>query len=164
MFRAGAAPRLFSGRAVLSALRPLFDDLPRLLPFIERGYAMLTPNRRLARAIRSAYDEHQAANGSRAWATPVIMPLGQWLEECWSEEVMRGALEARQILDVPRQRRLWRQIIESDDRSFSLLGPAPAAQRCQQARAALKLWQVPLSDSAVAQEFSFSEDSAAFHR
>jgi len=125
---------------------------------------MLTPNRRLARAIRSAYDEHQAANGSRAWATPVIMPLGQWLEECWSEEVMRGALEARQILDVPRQRRLWRQIIESDDRSFSLLGPAPAAQRCQQARAALKLWQVPLSDSAVAQEFSFSEDSAAFHR
>lgn len=100
--------------------------------------------------------------GLTAWETPAIMPVEQWCADRWQRGVTRGQFAPREVIDVPRQRRLWRQIIEEHQQGFSLLGSAKAAQRCQQARAQLLMWQIDWTSSAAQQEFSFAEDSAMF--
>ena len=125
---------------------------------------MLTPNRRLGRAVTAAFDARQAATGTGAWLTPRILPVEQWYRDLWRTAVLRGLLPASQLFDTAGQRQLWRRIIEEDDREFSLLGPGQTAQQCQQARATLRLWQVDWTHPDVAREFAFAEDSAAFLR
>ena len=145
-------------------MRQLFADLALLQPLWQRGYTVLTPNRRLARAVLAAANAERTEAGSRAWATPSVMPFQQWLVEQWQTAVMSGALPPRRILEVPQQRRLWREIIEAEEGGFTLVSPASAALRCQQARRDLLLWQVDYRARATRQEFSFTADSEAFLR
>lgn len=149
------------------ARRPLFSQLSSLLPLLESGYTVLTPNRRLSRAVIDAYDEHMRARGNAAWLAPAVLPLNEWCTDRWGRAVMRGNLAPRELLDVPRQRRLWRDIIaesEEQDGAFSLLSQREAAENSQKARTNLCLWRVDWSDPNTAQEFGFAEDSAAFLR
>src|SRR5690606_20593070 len=50
------------------------------------GAEVVTANKRLARALRQAFDEQQLARGLRSWHTPRIIPWSAWpgslLERC----------------------------------------------------------------------------------
>lgn len=126
-----------------ASFRPLFRRIDEIAPLIDRGFAVLTPNRRLARAIRAADGERRAATGLTAWAAPQISPERQFWSEVWRRGVTCGRLPAQRILDVPAQRLLWQDVIERDgDSGFSLLNPQQASSLCQEAFDNLLFWQL----------------------
>ena len=45
---------------------------------------ILTPNRRLAATLQRQHNAEQIrADNSVSWATPTILPLQTWLQQCW---------------------------------------------------------------------------------
>lgn len=132
------------------------------MPWLDQGYTVLTPTRRLSRAVIAAYDRQRAEAGESAWASPAVLPVDQWFENRWSAAVMAAKLPALQLLDVSRCCRLWQDIIESESSGFTLLGPGAAARRAQQARSTLRLWHPAGIPAELEQAFSFGEDTAAF--
>ena len=146
-------------------LRPLFGGAGELAPLIDDGYAVLTPNRRLSRAVRDADNRRRAAGPQGAWPSATIMPLRQFWTEQWRRAVTRELLPARPVLDALRQRLLWQRIIEEDrEAGFSLLSSARAAQLCQSAWEQLDLWQVDPGAARWRSWFGLDEDSRSFLR
>ncbi len=144
-------------------LRPLFQLSTPLAEAIDAGAAVLTPNRRLSRAVRAADQQRRMAQGKAAWVNPSIMPLRQYWQDRWQQAVTRGLISPQPLLDASAQRLLWRQIIENDDQAgFSLLSPGQAALLCQEAFELLGLWRLDLRASALRQEFDFHEDTRRF--
>ena len=71
--------------------RRLYDISP-LVPLVESGFVLLTPNYRLARRIKSEWDAHQARSGARVWAPAPVQPLSSWLQQQWQRAVSLGLL------------------------------------------------------------------------
>jgi len=146
-------------------LRPLFRRLPELEALIDAGFAVLTPNRRLSRAIRQADDARREALGNRAWVTPIMVPERQFWIDRWHEEVLAGLFAPRRVLDVPAQRLLWQRVIERNDGGrFSLLSARRAAALCQAAQERLLLWQIDVDDPRWRSWFTGDDDPAIFRR
>ena len=92
----GASLRLAARRFDL-AMR---NALPE--PFAEHalaaGATVVTPNRRLARALVALYDRGQRGAGRMAWAAARVLPWDAWLPALWGEALAAGV--------VPHERRL----------------------------------------------------------
>ncbi len=143
-------------------LGPLFELDEDLALRLEAGADLLTPNRRLSRAVRDALAQWRRARRDTAWVRGDIMPHRQYWLDLWNRRVTRGQLVPRRVMSAPMQRLLWQQIIEADPRGFSLLNTSRAAALCQEAHERLELWCLDPEDSALAQSFSFGADSEAF--
>lgn len=147
------------------SLRPLFAGIDGIAGLLESGVAVLTPNRRLSRAVREAQQQYRLAKGEHVWPSSTILPFRQFWIERWRHAVTRGLLEPKVLVDAAAQRLIWRKIIDADGAvPFSLLSPARAATLAQEASETLALWRINLDDKAVRQAFSFDEDSRAFLR
>ncbi len=148
------------------SLKPLFASIAGIAPLLAAGTAVLTPNRRLSRAVREAEHLYRQSQGEQTWTSSSIMPLRQFWLERWQRAVTRGLLPASTLLDIGAQRILWRRIVENEG-GFSLLSPGRAAALCQEASERLALWQIDLDDdrhAALRQSFSFDDDARAFLR
>ncbi|WOJ95866.1 PD-(D/E)XK nuclease family protein [Congregibacter brevis] len=147
------------------SLRPLFTHIDSIADLLAEGTAILTPNRRLSRAVREAETQYRLANGVQVWTSSTILPLRQYWIERWRIAVTRGLIPPANVVDTTAQRLIWRRVIDADSQgSFSLLSPARAATLCQEASERLALWRINLDDPATRQSFSFDEDSRAFLR
>lgn len=144
------------------SLRPLFTDIERLAPHLEAGAVILTPNRRLARAVLAAEGSWRSARGETAWQSSRVLPLAQYWTQCWNDAQIQGALEPGVLIDSYAQCQLWERIIEENSEHFSLLNPAQTAKLCQRAYEALTLWQLNRQDPATRQAFELGEDSQSF--
>ena len=114
---------------------------------------MLTPNRRLARALRLEVAERRQAAGMTVWETPGVLTLGAWLRRAWGTPTA----EARPALLAPTQAAaLWERVVEAD--GTGLLLPAGAAASAAEAWALLHGWRLDLGHPA----FADAEDSRAF--
>jgi ATP-dependent helicase/nuclease subunit B len=145
-------------------LSPLFTQIEQLQPYLDQGAAVLTPNRRLTRAVREAEHRYRARDGKGAWDSTTITPLRQYWLDIWQRGVTRGLLRPRKLLDVSSQRLLWRRVIADDSQGFSLLSEPRAAALCQEAAERLALWCLDPHTPALGQLFGFDEDGAAFLR
>ncbi len=113
----------------------------------------MTPNRRLARALRLEVAERRIGAGDSVWETPRVLTLGAWLRRVWSEPTA----EPRPALLSPTQARaIWEQVVDSD--AAGLLLPAGAASTAAEAWALLHGWQLDLGHPA----FGDAADSRAF--
>lgn len=142
-------------------------QLDHVIPLIDTGYVLLTPNARLARRIKAEWDQRQLGAGRLGWARLPVFPLESWLLRQWQLAVTQNRLESRVILDPPRQQELWLKVIADDadaNPNYSLLQPAAAAQLAGTAREDLLRWQVDLHSPANASEFSLDPDCATFLR
>ncbi|WP_439107569.1 PD-(D/E)XK nuclease family protein [Congregibacter sp.] len=147
------------------SLRPLFADIESIAGFLADGTAVLTPNRRLSRAVRDAEQQYRRAHGEKVWNSSTVLPLRQYWIERWRHAVTRGFLPPATLVDVTAQRLIWRRIIDADtELPFSLLSTGRAAMLSQEASERLALWRIRLEDPAIRQAFSFDEDSRAFLR
>jgi probable DNA repair protein len=148
-------------------LRPLFSSIDGIAAELAAGTAVLTPNRRLSRAVREAEHRYRQTQGEQSWTSSTVMPLRQFWIERWQQAITRGLLPPASLLDISAQRLLWRRIIENEG-GFSLLSPGRAAVLCQEAAERLALWQLDLDgdgiEGAIRQSFSFDEDARAFLR
>ena len=146
--------------------RTLYDINP-LLPLVNAGFVLLTPNLRLARRIKSEWDKRMAASGAGAWEPIPVLPLESWLQQQWQQAVNEGQTPALVNVGPAQTLELWQQVIAADERasgSYSLLRPAAAGELAAQARETLLRWQVDTSSQAVRQSFRLDEDCATFLR
>lgn len=151
-----------SSNASLSPLRPLFSDIASIEPALASGSAVLTPNRRLSRAVRAAEHRWRQEKGSIAWPSSTIMPIAQYWTERWRYAVTRGVLRPACIIEDAAQRVMWETVVEEESTGFSLLSPSRAAAFCQQALRTLLLWDVDIDSASARQAFDFDDDGRAF--
>lgn len=108
-------------------------DLPLFLPLLESGACIVTPGKRLARAITESWVRH-CESSSPVVATPSVTTVDSWLEQAWSRAVEAGRLPPSRLLTPQQDLAVWQQLIRSDleeRMGFSLTHPRAAAQRAQ---------------------------------
>ena len=86
--------------------RQLFD-VSTITPYLEQGFTVLTPNRRLARRISAEWHRLQSAAGHVAWLSPDVHPLDSWLSARYEQAVLDGQCEALALLSAAQQEELW---------------------------------------------------------
>jgi probable DNA repair protein len=96
-----------------------------------RGATVLTPNRRLARALKREFDQAQVDAGKTVWASADVLPWDAWLLRSLQEAECDG-----QVLSPLQDLVLWRQVIAQSPLGALLLSDA-AARSAQQAWQAL---------------------------
>ncbi len=125
-------------------LNPLFD-IAALQQNIAAGHLILTPNHRLARAIRSAWGEYcTTQQGQQRWPQPHIYAFESWLDECWQqlldqcyEPALTGAVLSDQGATL-----LWRTAIENDQDAPADLDPSNFVRIAQQTWRDLQRWSI----------------------
>lgn len=117
------------------------------LPVLERGYPVLTPNLRLARALR-VDASHHLHRGQNVVVAPSVYALGAWIEMHWRGQVEAGVFAPARVLTAAEAEEIWLEIIEADladHRDFTLLQPRVAAKSAQYCRDALVQHRAPLT-------------------
>ena len=142
-------------------------DLEPLLPQVEAGYTLLTPNYRLARRIKAAWDQLQLDSGAVAWAPLSVYPMESWLLQRWQDAVRWGLTADCVTLAEGPALELWQQAIEEEQRAagqYSLLQTGAAASLANQARNTLLRWQVDVTQARFRSLFELDEDCASWLR
>jgi probable DNA repair protein len=144
-----------------------FYDIAPLVPLIEEGRTLLTPNNRLALRLKEEWNWYQSRLGKKVWATLPVAALESWLTEQWRSAVACGLLESRQRLSRAQELQLWRKVIgqcQQDAASRPIINLAGAAELACKARNALIDAQVSLEHGATRRHFEQDTDCAAFLR
>jgi len=135
----------------------LFDIDP-LFESIKKNTLLLTPNRRLAAHMQTAYAEACSRHGLQVWEQPLIFPIDDWIQHCWQRLINANSPLTRNKtrLQPLQETLLWEGIIRDDEKSL-LLKPFATAKQAQSAWRTLHLWQCELSN-----EFYFHPDCNRF--
>lgn len=99
---------------------------------------VITANQRLARQVRSHYEQSQQ---TCTYESLDVLPLTQWLERSW-----RSLNPTELLLTTAQQSRCWQQVIEADDKYQQWLLPTNTAKLAEQAWTYTELWQIPISE------------------
>jgi len=118
---------------------------------------VLTPNKRLARALTSEFDAFQARKGLSAWEAPDILPFSAFVARLWEDALYspmaQTSGEKLPLLLTPAQeQRLWEEILAGSD----LFAVPQAAAQCREAWELIHAWRIGPGES--------SEDALAFAR
>jgi probable DNA repair protein len=132
---------------------------PDLAAALDAGATILTPNRRIAHAIRRAFDAGRSAAGQTLWTPPAILPLDAWLADQWQRLIVAGH-EDRVLLNPVQQAALWREIVVADNETPRLRSADALADLASRAWTLLCLHQ----GRERLREFSLSTDARAFER
>ncbi|MFV0275976.1 MAG: hypothetical protein ACK5HY_02180, partial [Parahaliea sp.] len=140
--------------------------LEPLMPWIDQGYILLTPNLRLARRIKSEWDEFRISCGDRVWQPLAVHPLEHWLRAQWQRRCVCAPALRRVVLEAGQALALWRRVIEADRQRehYPLLQVAAAASQARQARDNLLRWRIDPCEPALAPSFTADTDCATYLR
>ncbi|TGD75330.1 hypothetical protein E4634_04890 [Mangrovimicrobium sediminis] len=138
-----------------------------LASYLEQGTLLLTPNQRLARSVKSAWDRRQADAGLSVWQPAPVRPLDSWLQQCWQVAVSEGRCSPRICLSALQERELWSAVIArdaSDNAAYNLLQPGSAVDLASAARDALLQARLDAHAPGLRSEFALDADCATFLR
>ncbi|KIO50171.1 PD-(D/E)XK nuclease family protein [Nitrosospira sp. NpAV] len=138
---------------------PLSNIFADLAVGLKAGLTVITPNRRLAIALKREFDECQAARGIAAWHAADILPFSTFIERLYEEAFYSGQAPELPVLLTPAQEQiLWEDAIRRSDTGGDLLAIGAAARLAREAWQLANAWQlVPLLKN-----FSLNEDCKAF--
>ncbi|HET6319599.1 MAG TPA: hypothetical protein VFG86_24335, partial [Chloroflexota bacterium] len=112
----------------------LFD---RLAEGHAAGITVVTPNRRLALALRTEFDAFQTARGLAVWEEADILPLDAFVVRCYEDALYADGGGALPLLLSPAQaRELWVEAIEASEWAGGLQDVPGTADR------AIKAWEL----------------------
>lgn len=118
-------------------------DRPAVLAACLRGATVLTPNRRLARALKQEFDRAQAAAGRTVWPSADVLPMEIWLarslQEADSAGEGGGGGTPAVLLSALQDLVLWREVIANSALGALLLSDT-AARTAQQAWQAVQAY------------------------
>ena len=135
----------------------------RLATGLQAGATVVTPNRRLALALKQQFDAMQAAQGLAAWDAADILPLTTFVERAY-EDALYSAQVAAQVAGLPllltpaQEQVLWEGIIRSAEAGAALLALPEAARLAREAWQLLQAWRL----APKLRNFPLNEDGAAF--
>ena len=125
---------------------------------LEAGAALITNNRRLARAFSGDYHAAQRARGRTVWRRPDILPLDAFLDRAWHKWVWHGAGDAPvALLDSWQEHLVWEQIIRTSPTGDSLLQIGETAGAAAGAWRLIHAYRLPVDG-----RFDATGDWAAF--
>ncbi len=141
------------------------DWLPRPLGrALAEGAVALTPNERLARGLRRAFDRLQILSGATAWETPRVSSWQGWLRSQWEAAVVGGAMRRPpMLLSAWQAAAVWREAVVRSAAPAGLLHPRQAANLAQQAWDLFHEWRARDSETIAGFPASaLSDDAAVF--
>ncbi len=126
---------------------PKADDIPlriaKLLDGDAEQTSVVTPNRRLASALKREYDMAQKQLGKRVWATLDILPLPTFLERVYRAlSLTDGGAGLPQLIDASHSQLLWEQVIRKSAVSEHLLMVSATAGQALAAWQLAHAWQL----------------------
>jgi ATP-dependent helicase/nuclease subunit B len=77
------------------------------------GAIVLTPNERMAHALRHAFDETMRASGTPRWTPPEILGLDSWMTQLWHRMTVSGVVSSM-LLNRTQELSVWRRILAAD--------------------------------------------------
>jgi probable DNA repair protein len=124
------------------------------------GILFVTPNKRLARALRVRHDSAQVAAGAVAWPAARALPWSAWLIALWQDALAEGALTAPRALLAPGAAAfLWDRIVAA---SGNLLDARGAAVAAADAWTTFHAWREPHETFDAWRHAGISDDVALF--
>ena len=103
------------------------------------GTTVVTPNRRLARALVTLYDRSQRTEGRGAWTAARALPWDAWISTLWLEALAAGAVPEGASLRTSLQAgHAWNRIVADED--ASLIDPRGAAVIARDAWTLMHAW------------------------
>ncbi len=137
-------------------------EKPELFERLAHGHAarltVVTPNRRLAHALRREFDAAQLAQGLAAWETPDILPFDGLVKRLWEDALYCDlACGIPVLLSDTQEQMLWEDAIHAARHALPIYSAAPAATQCRAAWRLVHAWRLPLDGSGEP-----DEDARAF--
>ncbi|HLE65991.1 MAG TPA: PD-(D/E)XK nuclease family protein [Burkholderiales bacterium] len=119
------------------------------------GFTVVTPNRRLARVLRSDFDAFQIAKGLAVWEDADVLPLGAFVERLYEDALYSEiAADLPRLLAGAQEREIWESILEGS----GLLSVSQAAAQALDAWRLAHAWRI---EGALG-KFAGNEDHEAF--
>ncbi|HEY6280906.1 MAG TPA: PD-(D/E)XK nuclease family protein [Burkholderiales bacterium] len=133
-----------------------FSPRASLIQAAEQGAILITPNRRLARAIKHEFDAEQIKRGCSVWPAADILPYSAFLERSWSE--LARFERSATLLSAEQEIALWERVIAGSPQGEILLNPAATARQAREAWAIRHAFRIDFARYAA----MLDEDGAAF--
>src|SRR3954447_12433614 len=117
---------------------PMYSEL---IGELARGATVLTPNRRLAAAVRRAFDLAQNRSGRATWPAADVLPWSAWLSRAYRDAFFRGAT-TQLLATVQQERFLWWSAVAQSAEARGLLGVSATAEAASQAWQLAHAWRL----------------------
>jgi len=134
-------------------------SLSEVFKRIDAGTTVVTPNRRLASALKEKFDREQISRKMTAWYSADILPFTALIERIYHDALYtRQSSKLPLLLSTAQEQALWESIIQSSSIGKTLLRIASTAQTVREAWQLAHAWQLVhrLDD------FNSNEDGRAF--
>ncbi|MFI5072676.1 MAG: PD-(D/E)XK nuclease family protein, partial [Terriglobales bacterium] len=138
---------------------PLADIFADLAAGLRAGVTIVTPNRRLAIALKRGFDKTQISRGITIWESADILPISAFVDRLYEDALYSPhAPEFPLLLTAAQEQVLWEDAINRSDTGAALLAAADAAQLAREA------WQLAHAWHLIPQlsNFPLNEDGKAF--
>jgi ATP-dependent helicase/nuclease subunit B len=133
------------------------DVFAHLAAGLKAGGTVVTPNRRLALALKREFDAAQAAQGLSLWDTADILPFPAFIECAYADVLYSGQATGLPILlTAAQEQALWEEAIRRAD--TALLAVAETARLAREAWQLAHAWQL----LPQLRSFPLNEDGKAF--
>jgi len=131
-----------------------------LAQHIADGATVVTPNRRLALALRRDFDDVQAAKGLAAWDTANILSFSAFVERTYDEALHSDIAAGLPLLLTPAQEQaMWEEAIGASEWGGDvLIAAAQTAVQCREAWQLAHEWRIAGALGA----WEGNEDTRAF--
>src|SRR3989304_201722 len=124
------------------------------------GVTVVTPNRRLALAVKREFDDAQAGCGLAVWESADILPLTAFVERAYEDALYSERADALPLLLTPVQEQaLWENIIRGSAAGAALLAVPETARLAREAWQLVHAWQL----LPRLRNFPLNEDGKAFY-
>ncbi len=134
----------------------MYSELTKQLA---EGATVVTPNRRLAAALRRAFDLRARAQGQTTWPAAEVLPWKAWLERAFRDCLLRGSAH-RLLMTAPQARALWQRIIAEAPEGRGLLQVTTTAEAALGAWELVHAWRL----LPALQSIPLAEETLAFLR
>lgn len=121
---------------------------------------VITPNRRLAATLHQFYQKYQLEQGNKAWQTPDILPMINWIERLWHAYTQREFSPIPLLLNPIQEKFLWEDILQSSQENTCILQISATADLITSAKDLLIQWQINIDHPS----FQLTDEYKALHR
>ena len=108
---------------------------------IEQGFTIVTPTKRLGRALQQQYISEQLSEQKKVWETPDILPWAAWILRSWDDFAAQQQ-QVPLLLNAQQQQWVWQKIVSKSSFAKGFLQPAAAAARAYDAWKITRQWQL----------------------
>lgn len=131
----------------------------RLAEGLKGGATVVTPNRRLALALKREFDDAQAAAGLAAWDSADILSFSAFVERAYDDVLYSDlAADLPLLLTSAQEQALWEGIIRGSETGGVLLAVPETARLVREAWQLAQAWQL----APRLKGFPLNEDGKAF--